>query len=118
MNFEVDQSALDTIRALRSPGKPDILARMVSLYLAKTPDLLSEIEDGIAADDAPRVRKAAHTLKSSSAYLGATGMAAECRVLEELAVNGDLSVGHEHLKTIKTGFESVAEQIHDYQDAA
>ena len=114
MKFQLEQSALEAIRSLQRPGKPDILARLVNIYLDKTPVLIADIEAGVSANDAERVKLAAHTLKSSSAYLGATSLADQCNKLEEKAANDDLSTAGNHLKNISDGFAAVSDQIQKY----
>jgi signal transduction histidine kinase/CheY-like chemotaxis protein/HPt (histidine-containing phosphotransfer) domain-containing protein len=109
MNLDLDESALDTIRQLQRPGKPDILGKIVNMYLDKTPTLIADIESGIAANDSSKVKMAAHTLKSSSAYLGATGLADLCNKLEAKAANDDLEDAS--ADPILQGFEVVSEQI-------
>lgn len=111
MSFEFDESALDAIKALQRPGKPDILGRIVTMYLDKTPELIADIENGIAANDAARVKMAAHTLKSSSAYLGATTLADKCNKLEAKAANDDLTDGAEDVSVISQGFAAISEKI-------
>lgn len=114
MNFDIDESALDSIKALQRPGKPDILAKIVNMYLTKTPELIAEIESGIAESDSARVKMAAHTLKSSSAYLGATNLADCCNKLEAKAANDELSGTESQIESITTGFNTVAAQIKKY----
>ncbi len=112
MNFEFDKNALEAIKALQRPGKPDILGKIIGMYLDKTPSLISDIETGIAANDAAKVKMAAHTLKSSSAYLGATTLADLCNKLESKAANDDLADAT--VEPITQGFEAVSEQIKQY----
>ena len=114
MNFQLELSALETIRSLQRSGKPDILARLVNIYLDKTPDLIADIEAGVSANDADRVQLAAHTLKSSSAYLGAKSLAQQCEKLEQSAASNDLSGAGNYVKTINVGFQSVSDQIQKY----
>ena len=111
MNFDFDEKALDAIKALQRPGRPDILGKIVNMYLDKTPELIADIEGGIAANDAARVKMAAHTLKSSSAYLGATTLADQCNKLETKAANDDLADSNENVDNINTGFKALCEQI-------
>jgi len=109
MNFDLDEKALDAIRQLGGPGKPDILAKLVDMYLDKSPSLIDDIKGGIAANDAAQVKMAAHTLKSSSAYLGATQLAELCNNLEAKAANDDLS--DVSAEPILQGFEVVSDKI-------
>jgi len=114
MNIEIDESALDAIRALQRPGKPDILARIVNMYLEKTPELIGSIREGVVANDAEKVKIAAHTLKSSSAYVGAAQLAEVCSRLESKASNEELADVDTDIDTIDNGFQSVASQIKQY----
>ena len=96
---------------LQRPGRPDILARLVTVYLEKTPALIADIRAGLSTDDAERVKMAAHTLKSSSAYLGATTLADQCNKLEQKAAGNDLSSAGKYVEAIATGFQAVSKQI-------
>jgi len=86
----IDGKALDAIRALQRPGKPDLLARIVTLFESETPKALEAMLGALDAGDIDTLRDAAHTLKSSSAYVGATALSARCRELERLAREGNL----------------------------
>ena len=85
MSSHIDPEALRTIASLQRPGKPDLLARIVELFKSETPKALATIEDGIDSADMPAVCHAAHTLKSSSANVGATIFSQACRELEAAA---------------------------------
>ena len=90
MNGSIDHKALDAIRALQRPGKPDLLGRIVALFESETPKAIETMQQALDAGDAATLRDAAHTLKSSSAYLGAVALSARCRELERAAREGNL----------------------------
>ena len=71
-------------------GDRDFLAELVETYRADCPLLLAELGAAVAGGDAPAARRAAHTLKSTSASMGALGLAAQCREIEAAAAAGDL----------------------------
>jgi HPt (histidine-containing phosphotransfer) domain-containing protein len=71
-------------------GDREFLAELVETYLSDSPGLFAELRAAIAADDAATARRAAHTLKSTSASFGATGLAARCREIEASAAAGNL----------------------------
>ncbi|MFO1424594.1 MAG: response regulator [Candidatus Competibacteraceae bacterium] len=77
------RSALDQIRALQRPGAPDLLGKIIGLYLESSPKLLRQMREAVTAEDGEALRQAAHSLKSSSANLGATQLAAVCKELEQ-----------------------------------
>ncbi|MDS4029264.1 MAG: response regulator [Candidatus Contendobacter sp.] len=77
------RSALDQIRALQRPGAPDLLSKIIGLYLESAPKLLQKMREAVAVEDSEALRQAAHSLKSSSANLGAIQLAAACKKLEQ-----------------------------------
>ncbi|HMK44940.1 MAG TPA: ATP-binding protein [Dissulfurispiraceae bacterium] len=78
----LDREKLNDILVLQRPGKPDILASIITAYLENAPRLLSRLKDAVNEGDAQKLFVAAHTLKSSSATLGATALAALAADLE------------------------------------
>lgn len=81
----IDMAAIKKITNLQSEGQPDLLGRLVSLFLTNTDRLVKEIETGLSGQDADTVRLAAHTLKSSSANLGAMRLSKICADIESAA---------------------------------
>ena len=85
VTVSIDENALRAIEALQRPGKPDLLVRIVGLFKTETPKTLSSMIEGIDTMDMEVVRVAAHTLKSSSAYIGALELSERCKELERAA---------------------------------
>ncbi len=83
----IDQGVLDKIRTLERNGSPGLVARLVDLYLQGTPPLLERMKRAVADRDCEELRKAAHSLKSSSANVGAMPLHGLCKELELQARN-------------------------------
>ncbi|MGI0492027.1 PAS domain S-box protein [Alkalinema pantanalense CENA528] len=64
-------------------GDRSTLDALLACYFTNTPQLLQDIEQAIARQDAITIAKSAHQLKSSSAYLGALKLAKLCGELEQ-----------------------------------
>jgi HPt (histidine-containing phosphotransfer) domain-containing protein len=96
------QDALDKIRALQRPGSPNILDKIINLYLENSRELMQSIIDSIDWDDSASLQEAAHSLKSSSANLGAVKMAALCKELEYMGREGEACSAASLLDDIKT----------------
>ena len=79
-----DPAQLSVIRALQRPGKPNLVHKVVEQYFISTPPLLQAIHDAITQHDAAALFQAAHSLKSSSAQIGAVQVAALSQNLERL----------------------------------
>jgi len=78
----LDLEALDNIRALQGEDSPEFLDKIIHTYLDHARRLLATLHEAAARNDALALQKTAHNLKSSSAALGATTLAALCRDLE------------------------------------
>jgi len=89
----LDQNALRQIRSLRQPGGPDLLKRIVDLYISNSRTLIDSLRAAIIRNDATGVLQAAHSLKSSSANVGATVLTQLCGTLETSARLGKLAAG-------------------------
>ncbi len=77
-----DADALAQIQALQRPGQPSALGRVIRVYLDSAPQLMDGIRTALEARDAGRLADTAHSLKSSSANLGALGLAELCKRIE------------------------------------
>ena len=86
----LDHSAIEAVRQLDPDGNDRLLARLIALYRDDSSQLLADIDNAMKVGDAEAVARAAHTLKSSSANLGASGVAAIARQIEQLARGGDI----------------------------
>jgi len=86
----LDAKALNQIRALQQKGAPDLVGQVIQLYLTDAPRLKEAMEAAGLRGDGDGLRKAAHTLKSSSANVGAMGLADLCRELERIGRQGEL----------------------------
>jgi HPt (histidine-containing phosphotransfer) domain-containing protein len=80
MGGSINRQALDNIRNLQ--GGDAILAKIIDIYLAESPLILSEMHQAVTLADPDAMYKAAHKFKSSSANLGADRMAKLCKELE------------------------------------
>ncbi|KKL35667.1 histidine kinase [Burkholderia contaminans FFH2055] len=93
----IDRKALDALRALQRPGRPDILTRIIDQFTLDTPRLIRDMHAAVAAGDADGLRLAAHTLKSSSANVGAHALSARCKEIEQFARAGDVAAAVERV---------------------
>lgn len=104
----VDRSKLDDLRALDRPGNEGFLTRIATVFLNDAGKRVEAIEKGLEEQDAGSIQMAAHALKGSCSYLGATRLAELCRVMEERAERGDLSGGAEEAGRIRDELETVS----------
>jgi signal transduction histidine kinase/CheY-like chemotaxis protein/HPt (histidine-containing phosphotransfer) domain-containing protein len=87
----IDGKVLDSLRRLGRNGRPDILRRVIRLYLDSAPGLIAELENAAASADLELLTRASHSLKSSSAYVGALALSRRCGALETMARQGEVT---------------------------
>ena len=78
----------EALARLERFGGRKLLHEMIALYLRSAPARLSAAESGIAAGDAVAAENALHSLKSSSAQLGALRLSRLCEEGETIARAG------------------------------
>ena len=108
----VDPTALRRLAGTRRGGGSELVAKVVNTYLESSQQLLSAIRDATAAGDPTGFAAAAHTLKSSSAQVGAMGLSNLCKELETLGRENSCEGASELFSTESmTEYESVREGL-------
>ena len=85
----------------------EVIKEVIAAYLEETPKLLQEIASAIAQKNAQQLYRAAHTLKSSSAMLGATKLGNLCKELELMGRAGTIQDGESKKLQLETEYETV-----------
>ena len=80
--------AFESLRTIERQGAPGLVRKTVAFYLEDAPPLMKTIGDAAGRADAVALRRAAHSLKSASANLGAARLARFCQELERLGASG------------------------------
>lgn len=84
----IDLAVLDSLRAIDESGGNGLAKEVVGLFVRDAAKSWSQVQSAAAASDATALAKAAHTLKSSAANVGAVQLADGCRKIEALAREG------------------------------
>ena len=108
----IDLEALETLRKLQKPGSPNILEQVIDLYLSNAPELRTRMSNGLDRLDAEEVRSAAHTLKASSANIGAHALAELCKRVEDLAREANLDDVPDMTGPLYAEYERVLDALH------
>jgi HPt (histidine-containing phosphotransfer) domain-containing protein len=103
---------------MQRPGQPDLVAKVVGLYLDRAPGLVDEIGQAVERGDAAAIQSAAHSLKSSSANVGAGAVSESARLLEQLARGMDLGGVGKAFETLRQDFEPAASELRNHLPAA
>jgi HPt (histidine-containing phosphotransfer) domain-containing protein len=83
------------------------LGKVIEAYLTDAPRLLRSVQEAVARADGEVLRKAAHSLKSSSATLGAQRLSSLCKELESMGRGESLEKATALFSETKIEFETV-----------
>ena len=107
----VERAPLDMIASLQPAGGADVLKRIISLYLDSSLGQMKSIGAAVAGHDADALHRAAHTLKSSSANLGAMVFSGMCKDLEMMGRNNTLEAASARLADLEREYARVRESL-------
>ena len=104
----IDPAALDRVRQMAGSRGSDLLVKIIGRYLEKTPPLLDELTAAAGRADYDAVRKVAHSIKSSSANLGALRLFEQCKEVETACRLGQVAGFEVMVQEIVSGYESAS----------
>jgi HPt (histidine-containing phosphotransfer) domain-containing protein len=107
----LDPAVLDTLRQLNEPGQPDVLQEVFSLFLSDAPARLEAVEAAVRARDSVALQRTAHTLKGAAGTIGAGGLQAACRALEDIGRGQELAGADQGLVVLRAEYERVRQAI-------
>ena len=107
----LDQSVLASLRELQEAGDPDIVAEVGGLFIKHSPEKVDAIMQSVEKDDAKGLQLAAHSMKSSSAYIGAMRLSTLAKELEMMGRSNSMNGAKEKAKMLKEEFSLVMEAI-------
>jgi CheY-like chemotaxis protein/HPt (histidine-containing phosphotransfer) domain-containing protein len=111
----IDTAALDNLREL---GGDDFVAEVIDTFLADAPALLQTMRRSLDEGNAEELRRAAHTLKSNGATLGAGDFADLCRELEERAKSGELDRAPELVARVEQEYPGLEDALAEIRTTA
>ena len=107
----INPLALDAIRALSAGQGESLLQRVLGAFLLDTPRQLSALQEAIAGSDTSAIRKTAHSLKSSSANVGADTLATLFKDMEQMARAERTDGAADLLAQLEREFQSVRQSL-------
>ena len=90
----------------------DFIGELIDTYCEETPELLEQLQQALSQNDAEAFRRAAHSIKSSSASLGALEFSAQAKDLELLGKSGDISGAGEKVARLRVDYAQVEQALH------
>lgn len=87
---------------------------MFGTFAKSAPATFGRLEQAIAADDAPQVKREAHSLKSMTALVGAGPLTEQLKAIEQLSRAEPPQSAQPQLAELKTLFNAVAAEVSHY----
>lgn len=81
----IDPQAIENLRALNPGDNDEFLREIAGIFLEDTPQRIAELDQSLAVGDVPKFTRAAHSIKGSSANLGAMALRQSAEKLEHLS---------------------------------
>ena len=110
----IDQATFDE---LKETAGAEFVAELVDTFLAEAPLMLEDLASALAAGDADRFRRAAHSLKSNANTFGALTLGALARELELTGLDRALAAGGAPLDALGGEYSRVAAALTELRDA-
>ncbi len=109
----LNANVLQTIKFLQQPDKPDLLRQVVEIFLKETPQLIEVLEAAAAAGDFDVLHSNAHSLKSSSAHIGAESLSMFAKELETRGRRCNREGVNGLVKLIKQSYRELAPALEE-----
>ncbi|MDD3550830.1 MULTISPECIES: Hpt domain-containing protein [Methanothrix] len=107
----LDRSVLASLRELQDDGDPDIIAEVGGLFLEHSPQKIAAILKAVENGDAKGLQTAAHSLKSSSAYVGAMRLSELSRELEMMGRSQVMDGAEEKAERLNREYKQVMMEL-------
>jgi HPt (histidine-containing phosphotransfer) domain-containing protein len=110
----IDMAVLDNIRALQREGTPNLVGKLVALYLTEASTIITTLGSAIGDKNTRDIFHLAHKLKSSSANVGALNLSSLLKKLETMGRQNEtegtaslFTAIEEEFKAVKTSLETL-----------
>jgi CheY-like chemotaxis protein len=107
----VDRGRIEELRREIARGNPAMIGELIAAFIREALWMIERIEASAAAAEPVILRRTAHSLKSSSAIIGARGIAEIARRLEEAGRAGEMSGTGEMLRSLRDEFAKARPEL-------
>jgi HPt (histidine-containing phosphotransfer) domain-containing protein len=109
----LDPAPLERLREMCRPGRPDLVGRVLELFFEDAPKRHQEIVEGLDEGATDQLHRAAHTLKSMAANVGAVELSRRAEKIEKAARDGRLSEVRALVESLGTITERAMKALRD-----
>ena len=113
----IDLSVLESICEMAGEEASLLVEEMITSYLEDTEIRLQAIAEAVRQADAETIHQAAHSMKSSSANLGAVNLARLCEELEQLGRDKTIEHTQDLLSDAESEYQLVQQELQAFLSA-
>jgi HPt (histidine-containing phosphotransfer) domain-containing protein len=109
----IDGATFDDLKDMMGA---DFVGEIIDTYTEETAELVEQLQQALVAQDTATFARCAHSIKSSSASLGALAFADQARELELTGKAGDLSGAGPRVERLAADFALVRRSLEELRD--
>jgi two-component system, sensor histidine kinase and response regulator len=112
----INMRHIATLREIGARAGTNLVGEMLRTFLEVSVEQLARVENAIQSGDCRQLSRCAHSLKSSTAYLGAEELSALYRRLEALGRDNRIDEARPLLDALRNAHEDVARRAHEIME--
>lgn len=93
----------------------DDIGSLIDMFLQETPQIIKKMDEHVMAKDFEDIKQLAHTLKSTSANIGAKGLNHFCKQLEQAAIKEEGALLSQVQMKLRKAYQLSAQELKKYQ---
>jgi HPt (histidine-containing phosphotransfer) domain-containing protein len=107
----IDSTAIRTLRELCPRDNDAFLRELLGMFMQDTPLRIAEMEESLKSNDATRFKRAAHSIKGSSANIGAVELKEVAGRLESECAGAPISSLAPSVAEIRVAYERARAEL-------
>ena len=107
---KIDETTLASLGGTSGLASP-LVRRVITLYRQEAEKMVHGIEKALSDGDMSTAFRAAHSLKSSSASIGAHALSEVAKTIESFARQGDISQMQTYLVILRAEFTQLMDEL-------
>ena len=114
-NHSFDSRILESYIPMLGEQWRESLRRIINTYLVEVPEILQKMKAGLSHKNGEEIRQAAHSLKASTAAIGAVSDSELCTTIETYAREHNFNHIHRLVEHLERHHQSTTRKLNELQ---
>lgn len=110
----IDREKLDILYTIQPDDEPDFVKNILLIYISSTEENITLLETSFANNNNAEMTRAAHTIKSSSANIGAMELMDICKEIESDCRINQLQNIDKQIEIVKVEFDRAKTYLREH----